>query len=235
MVTAYDACFGSIAEDAGVDIILVGDSLANVVLGKKSTREIGTDIMALFVEAVVNGTSNTHITVDMPYNSYTDPKVGIENAKRFMDLGAHSVKIEGDDLSVIEAILNKGIPVMGHLGVLPQTATSLKKVGFEAVEQQATLEIAKRLDDMGIFSLVLEHMSFDLAETITEAISVPTIGIGAGPRVNGQVLVLHDVLGLGTKKIPPFAKKFINLRNLALKGLLDFKEAVQNRNFPETP
>ena len=193
VATAYDFPFARILEEAGVDIVLVGDSLANVVLGMSSTREIGMNEMEVFVAAVVRGASNTHVTADMPYGSDFSPELALLNAKKFMDLGASSVKLEGTKLEVIRVLVQAGIPVMGHLGVLPQTATSFRKVGHEGASRDQLLQDARCLQDAGVFSMVLENVDADAAQQIAGALSVPTIGIGSGNGVTGQVHVLHDL------------------------------------------
>jgi 3-methyl-2-oxobutanoate hydroxymethyltransferase len=232
MVTAYDVFFASVAEQSGVDVILVGDSAANAVLGKKSTREINMDVMAIFLEGVAAGCQSTHITADMPHDSYPNPEMALKNASRFMSLGAHSVKLEGFHPEIVKILRENGIPVFGHLGLLPQSAQSLKKVGLEAPEQQRLLREARHLDQAGVIALVLEHMNSQLAGQITRSCSAPTVGIGAGPQVNGQVLVLHDLLGMNTRPLPPFAKRFADVKQTALEGLRNYTEAVRRKEFP---
>ena len=232
MVTAYDFSFAEIAEKAGVDIILVGDSLANVMLGKKHTSEVNMEVMKIFVKAVALGAPNTHICADLPYQSYTNEQQALENATEFIQLGAHSVKLEGYHPEIIHYLYKKKVPVIGHLGLLPQTATSLKQVGTKQEEQYEILNQAQSLEKNGACSIVLEHLNFELAKKITSTLACPTIGIGAGKHVNGQVLVLHDLLGIHNKKSPPFAKKFSNVYQESLKGITSYVEAVKAKTFP---
>jgi 3-methyl-2-oxobutanoate hydroxymethyltransferase len=232
VVTAYDAAFAAVAEDAGVDAILVGDSLANVMLGKKSTREIGMAVMEIFTRAVTEGTENTHIIADMPFGSCPDPGTALENAGKFISLGAHSVKVEGYQEEIIGNLTGNGIPVVGHLGLLPQTASSFKKMGATEEEKDTLLNTAGKLERSGAIAVVLEHLSFSLAAEVTASVKIPTIGIGAGKEVDGQVLVLHDVLGITSSPLPPFARKFADVYQTSLKGLRDYTEAVRPRRFP---
>jgi len=232
MVTGYDFPFAAILESAGVDVILVGDSLANVVLGLKSTREVDMDIMSVFVAAVARGAKQTHILADMPFGSDSDPKLAVVNGQRFKKLGAHSVKIEGLKLDSIRALSSEGISVVGHLGLLPQTAESFKKVGVTQQEKDELLRAADLLVAAGVIGMVLEHMDFDLAGEVTQRLPVPTIGIGAGKKVDGQVLVLHDLLSISSGYLPPFAKSFAHLGDAAISGVKAYCEAVRERQFP---
>jgi 3-methyl-2-oxobutanoate hydroxymethyltransferase len=232
MATAYDFPFAQVMEEAGVDVILVGDSLANVVLGLQSTREVDMEVMTLFVAAVARGARNTHILADMPYGSDTSPARGVANGRRFLSLGAHSVKLEGAKLDVVSAMTSEGIPVIGHLGLLPQTARSFKQVGKDQRERDEVLRSAENLVKAGAFAVLLEHLDFGLAAEITRRLSVPTIGIGAGREVDGQVLVMHDILGLGSGRLPPFARSFAELRREAVAGVGNYCRAVRERGFP---
>ncbi len=232
MVTAYDYAFAHAAESAGIDIILVGDSLANVVLGLKSTRQVDMAIMEIFVGAAARGAPSTHIIGDMPWGSCTTPQKALENARRFLDCGAHSVKIEGCHQKVISLLINNHIPVVGHLGLLPQTATSFKKAGTSEAEGARILKEAQILESLGICCLILEHIPADLASNITQTVKPPTVGIGAGPHCNGQVLVMHDMLGMHTRKLPPFVHKFADILGAATVGLKDYADAVRQAKFP---
>lgn len=232
MATGYDYPFARILEEAGVDVILVGDSLANVVLGLPTTREVGMDEMVLFAGAAARGARNTHIMADMPFGSDTDPDMAVRNGKRFLAAGAHSVKLEGPKLEVVKALTGEGIPVMGHIGLLPQTAKSFKQVGHDPAERDLVLRSADSLVAAGAMSLLLEHMASDLAAEVTRNVPVPTVGIGAGPGVDGQVLVLHDFLGIYSGKYPPFAKAFADLHGAALAGAREYCRAVRERTFP---
>jgi 3-methyl-2-oxobutanoate hydroxymethyltransferase len=231
VATAYDFPFAGILETAGVDVILVGDSLANVVLGLASTREVGMDEMTVFLSAVLRGAPNTHVTVDLPFGSDVTPEAAVKNGTHFRDLGATSVKLEGTKLDSIRALVLAGIPVMGHLGVLPQTATSFRKVGKSEESHAQLVRDALSLQHAGVFSLVLENVEAETAREITESLSIPTIGIGSGNKTTGQVQVLHDVLGISLKP-PPFAKAFTSLRDESLVGLQAYVAAVRNGLFP---
>lgn len=232
VATAYDFPFAQVMEEAGVDVILVGDSLANVVLGLPTTRDVNMDIMGLFVSAVARGAKKTHILADMPHGSYEDPAKAVANGRRFMALGAHSVKVEGDKAAEVKAMTSEGIPVVGHLGLLPQTAKSFKQVGHGEGEKEAVIRSAEAIARAGVIGMVLEHMDFKLAAEITRRVPVPTIGIGAGKGTDGQVLVMHDFLGLSSGPRPPFVKTFAGLRKEALEGAKDYCRAVRERGFP---
>lgn len=226
-ITAYDYGFAKIAEAAGIDQILVGDSLANTMLGYKSTQSVGMNEMQIFVAAVCRGAPNTHVIADMPFMSYNDPATALENAKRFIDLGASSVKLEGFHPEVVETLRKNGIEVCGHLGLLPQTATSFKQVGKTEEEAERILSEAKRLDEIGAFECVLEHVPDAIGKKVTEAVKLITIGIGAGRETDGQVAVLHDTLGISNGKIPPFATKFCDIFRLAERGVRDYIASVE--------
>lgn len=227
MITAYDFAFAQMAEAAGIDQILVGDSLANTMLGYKSTREIGMEEMLIFVAAVCRGAPNTHVVADMPYRSDKDPQTAYDNAKRFMDLGASSVKLEGTPEGVIEFLRSKDIPVCAHLGLLPQTAENFKQKGKTEEEAAAIEAAAKFVDSLGCFEMVLEHIPEELGTKITREVSAATIGIGGGKFTNGQVLVMHDALGMHPRKIPPFATKFVDMYSLGVKGISDYIASVK--------
>lgn len=232
VITAYDAPMAARAEKAGVDAILVGDSAANTVLGFSSTPEVGMDTMLILTAAVVRGAKNTHIIADMPFGADADVEIALLNARKFMAVGAHSVKMEGAKITIAKALTQAGIPVVGHLGLLPQTAKSLKQVAKEEPEKKRLLEEAIELEKAGICALVLEHIPSDLGKTITQNLRIPTIGIGAGPKTNGQVMVMHDVLGLSTKKLPPFAKAFADVGKEVDAGLAAYAAAVRSGSFP---
>jgi len=228
MITAYDACFARMAEAAGIDMILVGDSGANVVLGYASTREIGMDEMLIFVGAVRRGAPNTHVVADMPWRSDVDVPTALHNARRFMQAGANSVKIEGAPLEILYALEKEGIPVVGHLGLLPQTATSFKQAGQTPQEAAQTLADAIAVAKAGAFAIVLEHVPDSLGALVAQRIAdVPIIGIGAGNAVDGQVLVLHDALGMHPFRQPPFAKKFVDIYTQGVDALRRYAEFVR--------
>jgi 3-methyl-2-oxobutanoate hydroxymethyltransferase len=228
--TAYDAPFARMLEASGVDIILVGDSLANVMLGLASTREVGMAEMELFAGAVLRGATATHVTVDLPYGADANPDLAVAHARRFMDLGASSVKLEGRKVEVVRALVAAGIPVMGHIGVMPQTAESFRRVGLTVEDRVRLIGEAEELQDAGVFSMVLENVQAETARDITHALAVPTIGIGSGSGTRGQVQVLHDLLGL-LEKSPPFARPFAALRTDVQVAVAEYARAVRGGSF----
>ena len=209
MLTAYDYPMAKILDGAGIDIILVGDSLGNVVLGYKNTRAVTMDDMVHHTKAVARGVKRALVVADMPYRS-----VSVKNAKRLIKAGAKAVKIEG--FKGVRAVVNAGIPVMGHLGYLPQTMAKPK------IQRSAKLvEQAKILEAAGVFAITLEMVEPKLAKKITEAVAVPTIGIGSGPSCDGQVLVSYDLLGL-SDWTPVFAKPKVNLKKIIAKTVKEW-------------
>ena len=241
MVTAYDYPSAKAASDAGIDIILVGDSLAQVVLGHDDTLSVTVDEMLHHVKAVTNAKPNSLVVADMPYMSYhVDIPETLKNAAKFIQIGkADAVKVEGGSKrkSTIESLINAEIPVMGHLGLTPQ---SINLMGGYKI-QGKTLELAKKLfedalllQEIGCFSMVLEGVPSIVAESISEALDIPTIGIGAGKSTDGQVLVLHDILGMKSKEYidAKFVKRFSEQYEDTVKALKTFKLEVQNREFP---
>jgi len=236
MLTAYDCPSAQWVEDAGVDVLLVGDSLGVVVLGFESTRDVTMEVMLTHVAAARRGAPNTHLVADMPYRSYETPEIALTNARHFVDVGADSVKLEGAVLDAAEALRSAGIEVMGHVGLLPQTATSYKARGRDDVEAEAIRRDAKSLERAGCFSIVLEHMPLGLGRTITENLTIPTIGIGAGPHCDGQVLVLHDMLGFFNGKArfkPPFLKRYAEVGKVATEGCRKYVEEVRAGIYPD--
>lgn len=228
MITAYDFAFAKMAEMAQVDQILVGDSLANVMLGYSSTREIGMEEMLVFTKAVAKGAPHTHIVSDMPYLSDSNAKLALENAKKLIEAGAKSVKLEGAKLEVIETLVANNIAVVGHLGLLPQTASNFKQVGKAPQEELQILKEAELLTKLGVFEIVLEHIPSGLGQKITQEIDAITIGIGAGPFTDGQVLVLHDVLGMHNGKYPPFASPFKDFFSEGVQGIKEYIQSVNS-------
>lgn len=227
MTTAYDFAFAKMAEAAGIDQILVGDSLANVMLGYKSTREVGMTEMEIFTAAVCRGAPDTHVVADMPYGSDDSPALAVENAKRLVACGASSVKLEGAKYDVIKAILDAGVEVVGHLGLLPQTATSFKQCGKTDEEAERIFNEACKLDSLGVFSFVLEHIPTALGEEISKAVKSVTIGIGAGAGTDGQVLVMHDFLRMHPGKVPPFVTQYANIYDAGVEGFKKYIESVK--------
>jgi len=239
MVTAYDYPFGLLAAEAEVDIVLVGDSVGMVVMGLEGTVEVTMEHMVHHIKAVVRGCKGPLVVGDMPFMSYnTSIREAIHNAGRLMkEGGCDVVKLEGgvDFASTIEAIVKAGISVQGHIGLTPQTAGTLggfKMQGRDAMAAKRIVDDAKALENAGVFSIILEAVPAPLGKLVTEAVKVPVIGIGAGPDVDGQVLVTHDMIGLFEKFIPKFVKQYTQIRPTILDALNRFKEDVQNVTFP---
>lgn len=239
MLTAYDYPTARLADQAGVDMILVGDSVAHAVLGLESTREVTMEMMLHHAKAVRRGVSQAMIVGDMPYEAYQEtPRKAFEQAKRFLDdAGCNAVKLEWFDrcLDVARELYAKGIPVMGHVGLTPQTADSLggfKVQGRDAQSARKILESAKALEAAGCFAVVLECIPTALAAMITEQLSIPTIGIGAGPACDGQVLVFHDVVGLCERFHPKFVKTFAKVDRPMARALSAFVRQVKSKRFP---
>jgi len=239
MVTAYDYPFGLLAAEAEVDIVLVGDSVGMVVMGLEGTVEVTMEHMVHHIKAVVRGCKGPLVVGDMPFMSYnTSIREAIHNAGRLMkEGGCDVVKLEGgvDFASTIEAIVKAGISVQGHIGLTPQTAGTLggfKMQGRDAMAAKRIVDDAKALENAGVFSIILEAVPAPLGKLVTEAVKVPVIGIGAGPDVDGQVLVTHDMIGLFEKFIPKFVKQYTQIRPTILDALNRFKEDVQSVTFP---
>ncbi len=236
MLTAYDYPFGSLADEAGVDIVLVGDSLANVVLGLSSTKEVGMKEMLPHTRAVVRAVKNALVVADMPFEAYQiNTKGAVDNARQFMEAGCHAVKLEWFDCcaQVTQQIVKAGIPVMGHVGLTPQTATQMKVQGKDAASARQIMNEAKILQQQGCFSIVLECIPQEVASLITQQLEIPTIGIGAGVHCDGQVLVSHDILGLFTRYQPKFSKKYIELAPLIVQAFKQYKKDVETGRFPD--
>jgi len=239
MLTAYDYPFARIVDEAGIDAIIVGDSVGMVVQGLENTLPVTMDEMIYHTRIVSRAVKNAMVIGDLPFMSY---QIGVEdavrNAGRFLkEAGASAVKIEGgaEVAEHIRAMTRSDIPVMAHIGLTPQ---SIHRMGGYKV-QGKTEESAKRLieeaniaQDAGAFSLLLEAIPLGLAKRITEEVSIPTIGIGAGPYCDGQVLVLHDVIGLFERFLPRFAKQYVNLKDEALRAIKTYKEEVEKGIFP---
>ena len=240
MVTAYDAPSGRIADAAGVDIILVGDSAAMVVLGYDSTVPASMEEMLMLTRAVTRGARRPLVIADMPFGSFqVSDETALENAIRFVkEAGADGVKLEGagPSTSRVRALVGAGIPVMGHIGLTPQSATMLggfKAQGRSAEKARHLLADARELEAAGCFSLVLEAVPAPVAKRITETLSIPTIGIGAGAECDGQVLVWHDLLGLYAGRAPRFVKQYANLASEITEALERFVTDVRSGAFPE--
>jgi 3-methyl-2-oxobutanoate hydroxymethyltransferase len=238
-LTAYDYPWAKVADTAGIDIVLVGDSLGMVVLGYPDTVSVTMEEMIHHTKAVVRGVERALVITDMPFGSYNSSiPAAINNATRILKEGrADAVKLEGGVAmaATVAAIVNAGIPVQGHIGLTPQTATSLggfKVQGKSAQAAKQLLDDAKALEDAGCFSMVLEAIPAPLAERITQAVSIPTIGIGAGPACDGQVLVIHDLVGLYDRFTPKFVKQYAKINEPILEALRQYKAEVENRTFP---
>jgi 3-methyl-2-oxobutanoate hydroxymethyltransferase len=239
MLTAYDYPGAMLVDEAGTDLILVGDSLAMTVLGHPNTVAVTVDEMLHHCKAVARGARRAFLIGDMPFMSYQAAKSeAISNAGRFLKEGnMDGVKLEGgrEVAETITAIVNAGIPVMGHLGLTPQTATKLsgyKVQAKTAVAAKRLLEDALILQEAGCFSLVLEAVPAPVGEAVSQKLTIPTIGIGAGPRCDGQVLVFHDVLGLFDRFVPRFVKQYANLRQPILEALQEYCAEVESGAFP---
>ena len=239
-LTAYDYPFAKIVDEAGIDMILVGDSLAMVVQGKENTLPVTMEEMVYHTSMVVRAVKNALVIGDMPYLSYqVSVEEAVRNAGRFIkEAGAHGVKVEGGSevLPQIKAITKAEIPVLGHIGLTPQAILRMggfKVQGRTEEQRKRLIEDALSLEDAGAFAIVLEAIPMDLAKEITEKLSIPTIGIGAGPHCDGQILVLHDILGLFERFTPRFVKRYANLKELSLQAIRQYKEEVEKGLFPQ--
>jgi 3-methyl-2-oxobutanoate hydroxymethyltransferase len=240
MLTAYDFPFARIVDEAGVDSILVGDSLAMVVQGLENTIPVTMDEMIYHTKMVSRATKNAMVIGDMPYLSYQiSTEEAVRNAGRFLkEAGATAVKLEGgrEVADKIRALTAAEVPVVGHIGLTPQALYRMggfKVQGKTEEAAQRLIEDAKILEDAGAFALIVEGVPSDLAARITAEVSIPTIGIGAGPQCDGQVLVLHDLLGLFERFTPKFVKRYANLKEEALKAISAFKDEVEKGSFPD--
>lgn len=238
-LTAYDYSTAKYLDEAGVDIILVGDSLAMVALGYETTHAIGMEEMLVFTKAVVKGVKRAMVAVDMPFMSYhTNVSDAIKNAGEMIRIGAKAIKIEGASdyiLEVIERCVQSGIPVIGHLGFTPQFLNTIGGYNIQGKSFTSTLKIleqAKKLEKAGVFAIVLEMVPEESAEYITNNLTVPTIGIGAGRYCSGQILVSDDIFGKFSDFTPKFARKYGDLRLLIQNTAKQYVEEVKNGKFP---
>jgi 3-methyl-2-oxobutanoate hydroxymethyltransferase len=239
MITAYDYPTALLADKAGMDLILVGDSLAMVVLGYESTVPVTMEEMLHHSKAVRRGAKEAVLVGDMPFGSYQEgPQQAIHNAVRFLkEAGMDAVKLEGgsNQAEVAHALVKNGIPVMGHIGLLPQLVSAtggFKVQGRDTQGAQRLIDDAKALEEAGCFSVVLEAIPDRLAGLITRSIKIPTIGIGAGPECDGQVLVMHDLIGLFDRFTPRFVKKYANVASVIEEALTQYRHDVQTGEFP---
>lgn len=232
MLTAYDFPTARQLEKAGIDLILVGDSLGNVVQGRSSTREVTLEQMVYHTEMVCRGAPDTLVIADLPRGSYEEPEQAIQSSRRLIEVGAGAVKLEGHPPGVIPALLQEGIPVMGHLGLLPQTAGAFKVQAREEEAARRLVEEAAAMENEGICSLVLECIPSSLGERVTRATTIPTIGIGAGPACSGQVLVINDLLGMTEGPLPRFVRPYGEWRSDTQRAAAAFAADVHNHRYP---
>jgi len=239
MLTAYDFSFARIVDGAGIDVILVGDSASNVMAGHETTLPITMDQMIYHAQSVIRGIDRCLVVVDMPFGSYqSNSDIALASAIRIMkETGGHAIKLEGGEEVVesIRRIVSAGIPVMGHLGLTPQ---SIYKFGTYTVRAKGEDEAnklrkdAKKLQEAGCFAIVLEKIPAALAKEVSESITIPTIGIGAGPHCDGQVLVMHDMLGINTEFKPRFLRQYANLHEQATNAVKKYVDDVKRKDFP---
>jgi len=239
MLTAYDFSFARIFDDAGIDLLLVGDSVGNVVQGVETTLPVTLDELIYHTRMVARGARRSLVVADMPFGSYqVGPEDAVRNAIRFVkEAGAQAVKLEGGALVAesIERIVRAQVPVMGHVGLTPQSVNAMggyRVQGRGDAGRAQVLEDARAVQEAGAFAVVLEGIPADLGREITAELRIPTIGIGAGPACDGQVLVMHDMLGLGDSP-PSFVKQYAPLGELAGEAAKAFAEEVVNRKFPD--
>ena len=239
MLTAYDYSMAGMVDQAGIDMILVGDSLGNVMLGYENTLAVTMDDMVHHTKAVTRAVKNALVVGDMPFLSYhISLEEAVRNAGRLIqEGGAQAVKIEGgtERVNTVKAILDAQIPVMGHIGLTPQLVNAFggfKVQGKDLETARKLIRDAQALDKAGVFALVMECVPSELARRITEEVSCPTIGIGAGPYCDGQVLVINDMLGMYGGHVPKFVKKFVDLQPLIIEALKNYKEEVESGAFP---
>jgi len=238
-LTAYDYTSARLFDRAGIDVLLVGDSASNVMAGNETTLPITLDHMVYHAQCVVRAIDRSMVVVDLPFGSYQEgPKEGLRSAVRLMkEAGVHAVKLEGGRpvVDTVERIVTAGIPVMGHLGLTPQSIYNYGTYQVRARdpdEADELLEDARRLEQAGCFALVLEKIPASLASEVTEGLSIPTIGIGAGSATDGQVLVAHDALGLSTDFDPQFVRHYARLDEQITEAVENFVADVRDRSFP---
>lgn len=239
MITAYDYSFAKIFDSAGIDIILVGDSASNVMAGHETTLPITLDQMIYHAQSVVRGIERCLVVVDMPFGSYQgNSKEALNSAIRIMkETGGHSVKLEGGEEVVesVKRIISAGVPVMGHLGLTPQSIYKFGTYNVRAKEETEAEKLKKDallLQEAGCFAIVLEKIPATLAKEVSESLHIPTIGIGAGGHCDGQVLVMHDMLGINTEFKPRFLRQYLNLHQQIDQAVKHYIEDVKSRDFP---
>ncbi len=239
MLTAYDFSFAKIIDNAGVDVILVGDSASNVMAGHETTLPITLDQMIYHASSVIRGISRCLVVVDLPFGSYqSNSSIALASAIRIMkETGAHAVKLEGGEevLDSIKSIVSAGVPVMGHLGLTPQSIYKFGTYNVRAKEENEANKLRKDamlLQEIGCFAIVLEKIPALLAKEVSESLSIPTIGIGAGKYCDGQVLVMHDMLGINTEFKPRFLRQYLNLYEQVTDAVKKYIKDVKKRDFP---
>ncbi len=239
MLTAYDFSFAKIFDAAGIDVLLVGDSAANVMAGHETTLPITLDQMIYHAQCVVRGVHRALVVVDLPFGSYqSNPSMALASAIRVMkETGAHAIKLEGGEevIDSIKAIVNAGIPVMGHLGLTPQSIYQFGSYAVRANNKTEAAQLKKNtqlLEQVGCFAIVLEKIPAALASEVSKTLAIPTIGIGAGPDCDGQVLVMHDMLGINTEFHPRFLRQYQQLNGLITDAVKQYIDDVKDHSFP---
>jgi 3-methyl-2-oxobutanoate hydroxymethyltransferase len=238
VITSYDYTLASLCDKAGMDVLLVGDSAGMVMLGYENTIPVTMDQMCMFTEAVSRARTNSLLVADLPFMSYqASIENAINNSGRLIKAGADTVKLEGGSImaETISAIVDVGIPVMGHIGLQPQTTMLSEGYKVQGKTKDSALKLiedAKKLEEAGVYSIALEMVSHEVAEIISDTVSVPTIGIGSGVNCDGQVLVVQDLLGMYEKIKPKFAKRYMNLSEDIVNSLENFKKDVESSIFP---
>jgi 3-methyl-2-oxobutanoate hydroxymethyltransferase len=239
MLTAYDYSFAKIIDAAGIDVILVGDSASNVMAGHETTLPITLDQMIYHASSVIRGIKRCLVVVDIPFGSYqSNSDIALASAIKIMkETGAHAVKLEGGEevIESVKKIISAGIPVMAHLGLTPQSIYKFGTYGVRAKEEEEANKLkkdAKLLEEVGCFSVVLEKIPAALAKEVSESLEIPTIGIGAGKFCDGQVLVMHDMLGINTEFKPRFLRQYLNVHELTTKAVQQYIHDVRKNDFP---
>lgn len=239
MLTAYDFSFASLFDAAGIDVILVGDSASNVMAGHETTLPITLDQMIYHASSVIRGARRSLVVVDLPFGSYqSNGDIALASAIRIMkETGAHAIKLEGGEEVVesIRRIISAGIPVIGHLGLTPQSIYKFGTYSVRAKEEAEAAKLradAKKLEEAGCFAIVLEKIPAVLAKDVSASLSIPTIGIGAGPHCDGQVLVMHDMLGINTEFKPRFLRQYLNLHPQITAAVQQYIADVRSNDFP---
>jgi 3-methyl-2-oxobutanoate hydroxymethyltransferase len=239
MLTAYDFSFAKIIDNANIDVILVGDSASNVMAGHETTLPITLEQMIYHASSVMRAIDRCLVVVDLPFGSYqSNSEIALASAIRIMkETGAHAIKLEGGEevLESVKRIISAGIPVMGHLGLTPQSIYKFGTYNVRAKEEEEANKLrndAKLLEEAGCFGIVLEKIPAKLAKEVTESLSIPTIGIGAGKYCDGQVLVMHDMLGINTEFKPRFLRQYLNLYEQATKAVEQYVSDIKTNSFP---